>query len=211
MSRFETRSTMNLFEFDRRFFDDGAQTLCGVDEAGRGPLAGPVVAAAVVFRRDVFIDGVNDSKKLAPEKRDALFEMIKSQALSVSLGIVGNDIIDRINILSATHLAAGKAIRELPVSPDLVITDYLKLKRCPFPLRYFAKGDQLSHAIAAASIIAKVTRDRIMMEYHALFPQYNFAVNKGYPTEAHRNALKKFGPCKIHRMTFHGVATDTFL
>jgi ribonuclease HII len=204
-------STIKLFEFDSRFFDDGVQTLCGIDEAGRGPLAGPVVAAAVVFDREIIIDGVNDSKRLTPEKREALFEKIMSRALGIGVGIVGPDVIDRINILSATHMAAGKALDELSVSPDLVITDYLKLKRCPFPLQYFVKGDQLSQAIAAASIIAKVTRDRIMLEYHGLFPQYNFAINKGYPTEEHRNSLAKFGPCKIHRMTFNGVAPKNFL
>lgn len=202
---------MNLYEFDRRFFDQGVQALCGIDEAGRGPLAGPVVAAAVVFAPDIIIDGVNDSKQLTPEKRETLFEEIQSRALCYGIGIVGPEVIDRINILSATHVAAGKALAELSVPPDYVITDYLKLKRVSIPLQYFVKGDQQSQAIAAASIIAKVARDRIMMEYHTIFPRYNFAKNKGYPTREHRNAIEKFGPCKIHRMTFNGVAKKTFL
>lgn len=204
-------SSMNLFEFDNRFFNEGVRILCGVDEAGRGPLAGPVVAAAVVFDRDIVIQGVNDSKQLTPEKRETLFETIQSCALGIGIGIVEPDVIDRVNILSATHIAAGKALSSLSVAPDLVITDYLKLKRCPFPLKYFPRGDQSSHAIAAASIIAKVTRDRLMMDYHTLFPNYNFAGNKGYPTREHRNALLKYGPCKIHRLTFNGVSPKSFL
>jgi ribonuclease HII len=212
MSRLEMQiPPMNLFEFDRRFFNQGVRILCGVDEAGRGPLAGPVVAAAVVFDKDIAIEGVNDSKQLTQEKRENLFQAIQSRALGIGIGIVEPDVIDRINILSATHMAARKALSALPVAPDLVITDYLKLKRCPFPLQYFARGDQSSHAIAAASIIAKVTRDRLMLEYHNLFPQYNFAVNKGYPTREHRDALEKYGPCKIHRMTFNGVSPKKFL
>ena len=194
-----------LYEFDRQFFREGVRLLCGIDEAGRGPLAGPVVAAAAVFAKGVSIPGVADSKTLSEERREALYDVILTKAVEVRVGIVGPGTIDRINILAATHKAAKAALSRLVAKPDLIITDYLNLKRVQAPLKYFVRGDAISHAIAAASIIAKVTRDRLMMEYHKRFPQYNFARNKGYGTKEHMEALAKSGPCEIHRLTFKGV------
>lgn len=194
-----------LYEFDRQFFREGVRLLCGIDEAGRGPLAGPVVAAAAVFAKGVSIPGVADSKTLSEERREALYDVILTKAVEVRVGIVGPGTIDRINILAATHKAAKAALSRLVAKPDLIITDYLNLKRVQAPLKFFVRGDAISHAIAAASIIAKVTRDRLMMEYHERFPRYNFARNKGYGTREHMEALAKSGPCEIHRLTFKGV------
>ena len=198
-------SSSALYEFDRQFFREGVRLLCGIDEAGRGPLAGPVVAAATVFAKGVSIPGVADSKTLSEERRGALYDVILTKAVEVRVGIVGPGTIDRINILAATHKAAKAALSRLVAKPDLIITDYLNLKRVQAPLKFFVRGDAISHAIAAASIIAKVTRDRLMMEYHERFPQYNFARNKGYGTREHMEALAKSGPCEIHRLTFKGV------
>lgn len=198
-------SSSALYEFDRQFFREGVRLLCGIDEAGRGPLAGPVVAAAAVFAKGVSIPGVADSKTLSAERREALYDVILTKAVEVRVGIVGPGTIDRINILAATHKAAKAALSRLVAKPDLIITDYLNLKRVQAPLKFFVRGDAISHAIAAASIIAKVTRDRLMREYHERFPQYNFARNKGYGTREHMEALAKSGPCEIHRLTFKGV------
>ena len=198
-------SSSALYEFDRQFFREGVRLLCGIDEAGRGPLAGPVVAAAAVFARGVSIPGVADSKTLSAERREALYDVILTKAVEVRVGIVGPGTIDHINILAATHKAAKAALSRLVAKPDLIITDYLNLKRVQAPLKFFVRGDAISHAIAAASIIAKVTRDRLMREYHKRFPQYNFARNKGYGTREHMEALAKSGPCEIHRLTFKGV------
>lgn len=200
---------MDLYEFDRGFFDEGTALLCGIDEAGRGPLAGPVVAAAVVLEKDVFLPGVTDSKKLSERKREDLYGVIMKNARAVTVGMADQDTIDRINILAATHMAAREALENLPVTPDLILTDYLKLKRAPAPVKALVKGDATSQAVAAASIIAKVTRDRLMMVHHERYPQYNFAGNKGYPTREHREALRKFGPCPLHRLTFNGVIKKT--
>jgi ribonuclease HII len=198
-------SSSDLYEFDKQFFRKGVRLLCGIDEAGRGPLAGPVVAAAAVFAKGVSIPGVADSKTLSEERREALYDVIMEKAVDVRVGIVGPGTIDRINILAATHKAAQAALNKLVARPDLIITDYLNLKRVQAPLRFFVRGDAISHAIAAASIIAKVTRDRLMREYHERFPEYNFARNKGYGTREHLEALAKSGPCEIHRLTFKGV------
>jgi len=198
-------------EFDRQFFHERCRLLCGIDEAGRGPLAGPVVAAAVMFDERAHIEGVCDSKKLSPSQREILYAEIMNKAAGVGVGIVGPGTIDRINILAATHLAAGKALLKLSLKPDLIITDYLKLKHTPAPVRFFVKGDENSHAIAAASIIAKVTRDRLMLKYHVCYPHYNFAGNKGYGTKEHLEALLEFGPCLIHRLTFRGVTNRSFI
>ncbi|MCX6998751.1 MAG: ribonuclease HII [Candidatus Sumerlaeota bacterium] len=198
-------SSSDLYEFDRQFFSEGVRLLCGLDEAGRGPLAGPVVAAAAVFAKGVSIPGVADSKTLSAERREELYDVILTKAVEVRVGIVGPGTIDRINILAATHKAAKAALSRLVAKPDLIITDYLNLKRVQAPLKFFVRGDAISHAIAAASMIAKVTRDRLMMEYHERFPQYNFARNKGYGTREHMEALAKSGPCEIHRLTFKGV------
>ncbi|HRR29892.1 MAG TPA: ribonuclease HII [Candidatus Sumerlaeia bacterium] len=201
-------NSQDLYDFDRVFFEEGARLLCGIDEAGRGPLAGPVAAAAVIFAEGVFIEGVADSKTLAPEKRERLYEEILSRASEASVGIASAEEIDRLNILAATHLAAGRALGALPITPVLIITEFLKLKDVSAPVRFFARGDALSHAIASASILAKVARDRLMMKYHEEYPMYGFAQNKGYGTKEHLDALRKWGPCPIHRRSFKRVLPE---
>jgi ribonuclease HII len=179
-----------------------------VDEAGRGPLAGPVVAAAVVLRPGFRISGVDDSKRLDPETRERLFEVIRDNAAGVAVGIIDAATIDRINILEATRLAMWQALQALVVQPDLVLTDWVALAGLPWPQRNLERGDQRSATVAAASIVAKVTRDRIMEQAHRVFPQYGFGRHKGYATEEHRWALAKHGPCPLHRLRFHGVVSD---
>ncbi len=190
--------------FDKNYLSDGIQFLAGVDEAGRGPLAGPVVAAAVIFDKDVFIDDVNDSKKLSAEKREKLCSEIKLKALSWSCTIVGHKKIDEINILQASLLGMKKSALKLNPAPDLVLVDgnkifYSKVKAIPI-----VDGDAKSFCIAAASIIAKVTRDRIMIKLAKKYPEYLWEKNKGYATEEHIKALKKYGPSQYHRKTFIG-------
>lgn len=176
--------------------------ICGIDEAGRGPLAGPVVSAAVILPKDVQILYVNDSKKLSQNKRDELFDEIYEKAISVSVGISSVDLIDDINILKATFESMKSAINKLKVKPDVLLVDAVTIPDIDIEQEPIIKGDAKSMSIAAASIIAKVTRDRMMMEYDELFPEYAFAKNKGYGTSDHINALKKYGPCSIHRKTF---------
>jgi ribonuclease HII len=197
---------VKLFEFDGVFYAGGHEGIAGVDEAGRGPWAGPVVAAAVIFGPGTAIKGINDSKKLAPEKREALFDRIKGEAVSVGVGIVYQDVIDRINILEATFAAMREAVSGLSVEPGLVLVDGswpvpgLKAKQ-----RAIIGGDGKSAAIAAASIIAKVTRDRIMTELAAAYPQYAFERHKGYGTKEHKDALDLYGPCPLHRKSYAPV------
>ncbi|MGH7885762.1 MAG: ribonuclease HII [Thermodesulfobacteriota bacterium] len=177
----------------------------GVDEAGRGPLAGPVVAAAVILCRSNEIQGLNDSKKLSPTTRERLFSEIKEKALFFGIGIVDNEEIDRINILQAALKAMELAVGMLPVKPDFLIIDGNQITSLSIPQRAIVKGDSKCASIAAASILAKVTRDRIMMEFDREYPDYNFSKHKGYPTKDHYEMLKKFGHCPIHRKTFKGV------
>jgi ribonuclease HII len=179
-----------------------------VDEAGRGPLAGPVVAAAVILRPGQAIDGVDDSKRLAPEVRERLFETIRTTALAMGVGIVDAATIDRVNILQATRLAMRQALRALGIEPELVLTDWVALPGLPWPQRNLVRADQRSASVAAASIIAKVTRDRIMEAADRAFPQYGFGRHKGYATEEHRLALAMHGPCPLHRRCFSGVAPE---
>ena len=181
--------------------------MAGVDEAGRGPLAGPVVAAAVVLRPGRPVDGVDDSKRLAPEERTRLFDDIRRHAWAVAVGIIDAATIDRINILEATRLAMRQALRGIEPEPELVLTDWVGLAGLPYPQRNLVRGDQRSATVAAASIVAKVTRDRIMEEADRDFPQYGFGRHKGYPTEEHRFTLAKHGPCPLHRRRFRGVAS----
>lgn len=176
--------------------------ICGIDEAGRGPLAGPVVAGAVILPKDEKILYVNDSKKLSEKKREMLYDEIMDRALAVGVGIVGPERIDEINILQATYEAMRMAVAQLKVQPDILLNDAvtipdLKVRQVPI-----VKGDAKSVSIAAASIIAKVTRDRLMREYGQVFPEYEFASNKGYGTKSHIEALKTYGPTPIHRRTF---------
>ena len=188
--------------FDNSFLSEKVKLVAGIDEAGRGPLAGPVVAASVIFNPHVFIEGVNDSKKLTSEKRDELFEIIKEKALCWSASVIDHKEIDKINILQATLKAMKRSFEELKIRPDLILIDgnktfYSKITAVPV-----IDGDEKSFCIAAASIIAKVTRDRIMCSLAEQYPQYGWEKNKGYGTKEHINALKIFGPTPYHRKTF---------
>lgn len=192
-----------LWIFEHAAFDEGYDLVCGVDEAGRGPLAGPVCAAAVILPRDLEIEGLNDSKKLTDKRRRALYDVITAQAVAYGVAMVDERTVDEINILQATFLAMRQAVEALGSQPSLALVDG---NREPdfggIPVRTIVKGDSLSANIAAASILAKVTRDRFMEEQAALYPQYGFDVHKGYGTQAHYAALREYGPCPIHRMTF---------
>jgi len=192
---------MNTFE--KIAYKEGYQLIAGVDEAGRGPLAGPVVAAAVILPSDYVNAEINDSKQLSAIKREKLYEIISNDAVAVGTGIVDTEVIDNINILQATLQAMREAVLELSTSPDFILIDGLHRIPLITPQKPVVKGDSLSISIAAASIIAKVSRDRIMEMYHRQFPQYNFHQNKGYGTKEHCDAIKQFGICKIHRKSFH--------
>lgn len=176
--------------------------ICGIDEAGRGPLAGPVVAGAVILPKDCEILFLNDSKKLSEKKRETLFDEIREKAVAWSVGIVGPDVIDEINILQATYEAMRKAIAGLSVQPDILLNDAVTIPNVEINQIPIIKGDAKSVSIAAASILAKVTRDHMMMEYDTLFPEYGFAKHKGYGTAVHISVIKKIGPCPIHRRSF---------
>ena len=195
------RST-DLHLFERKYWLVNKTRVAGVDEAGRGPLAGPVVAAAVIFEPDVLIASVNDSKKLTEKKREELYHRIRESSLAVGVGIVSHEVIDRINILQASILAMHKAIEQLAVPPMQLLVDGNFFRHERYPVENIVKGDALSHSIAAASIIAKVTRDALMREYDEVYPQYGFAKHKGYGTPEHIGAIHRFGFCEIHRRTF---------
>lgn len=196
--------TADITALDRTHFSAGVKTLAGVDEAGRGPLAGPVCAAAVVFAPNVFVEGVNDSKRLSPRQREELYHRITSVALSWSVGWADPSEIDALNILRATKLAMVRALEGLSVRPELTLIDCVQLSEWPGAQESLIKGDARSHAIAAASIIAKVERDRLMVLYDKEFPDYGFARHKGYPTPQHTAALSRFGLTTIHRRSFVG-------
>jgi len=191
-----------MLEYERELYSKGYEYICGIDEAGRGPLCGPVVAAAVILKKDDHIEGVNDSKKLTEKKREVLFEEIKERAVAYSVGIVDEQTIDEINILEATRLAMKKAVEGLQVKAEYALVDAEKKVPIDIPYTPIVKGDALSESIAAASIIAKVTRDHMIMELDKEYPEYNFAKNKGYGTKEHTEAIKKYGLCKIHRRSF---------
>ena len=192
-----------LWNFEHEATEKGYSLICGVDEAGRGPLAGPVCAAAVILPTDLDIPGLNDSKKLTEKKRDELYDIITAQAVAYGIAMVSEEEIDEINILQATFLAMKRAVESLAVKPDFVLIDG---NREPdlgdLPLKTIVKGDSRSANIAAASILAKVTRDRYMTELDAIYPQYGFAVHKGYGTKKHYAALEAFDACPAHRKTF---------
>jgi ribonuclease HII len=192
-----------LDTFEKIAYQEGYQFIAGIDEAGRGPLAGPVVAAAVILPPGYLNSEIKDSKKLSAGKRDELYETINREAIAVGMIVVDADIIDRVNILQATLQAMRDAVLELPASPDFLLIDGNQRVPILTPQKPIVKGDSLSISIAAASIIAKVSRDRIMEMYHRQFPHYNFQRNKGYGTKEHLDAIKKFGICKIHRKSFH--------
>ena len=192
----------DLWKYEHEAFADGFELVCGVDEAGRGPLAGPVCAAAVILPKDVQIDGLNDSKKLTDKKRQELFPIITEQAVAYGIAFADEKEIDEINILQATFRAMARAMNALDPKPKLALIDGNRAADFGLPVRTIVKGDSLSASIAAASILAKVTRDRLMEEYAERYPQYGFEVHKGYGTKRHYAALREFGPCEIHRMTF---------
>lgn len=191
---------MNSFE--RRARQQGHKVIAGIDEAGRGPLAGPVVAAAVILPFDYQNTDIKDSKKLSAKKREALYEIIKRDALSIGLGVVKVPVIDAINILRASLEAMREAVSDLTLPPDYLLIDGTKYINSDIPQETIVKGDSLSISVAAASIIAKVSRDKIMEIYHHQFSQYNFLKNKGYGTAEHRDAIRKYGSCKLHRRSF---------
>jgi len=193
--------------FERSARRRGYEVIAGVDEAGRGPLAGPVVAAAVVLPEDFRLDGVRDSKQLTEKKRLRFYDIILHAARSWGLGVVEPAVIDRINIFQATRLAMKEAVLQLAPAADYLLIDGARAQRLPLPVTQetIIRGDSLSISVACASIVAKVSRDRIMEIYHHQFPQYNFIANKGYGTREHLEAIRCHGPCKIHRRTFKGV------
>ncbi len=196
---------MNLWAYEYRTHEQGYSLIAGVDEAGRGPLAGPVVSAAVILPDGFSPTKVADSKMLTPRQRNLLFEEIRKHAIAVGVGRVAPEEIDRINILQAALRSMAKAVERLTPQPDYLLIDGKFTIPSRLPQSPIVKGDTLSISIAVASVVAKVTRDRIMTEYHNTYPQYGFAAHKGYPTLAHRAAIREFGPCPIHRRTFKGV------
>ncbi|MCR4672935.1 MAG: ribonuclease HII [Lachnospiraceae bacterium] len=204
----EKQRVAGMLEFERKYLDYGYTAVCGIDEAGRGPLAGPVVAAAVILDINDPILYVNDSKKLSEKKRESLYDEIIARAVSVGVGIKNPEIIDEINILQADYEAMRDAISGLSVCPDILLNDAVTIPEVDIKQVAIIKGDAKSLSIAAASIIAKVTRDRIMLELDARYPEYGFARNKGYGTAEHIAALKEFGPAPVHRKTFIGHFTD---
>ncbi|HUU41324.1 MAG TPA: ribonuclease HII [Desulfatiglandales bacterium] len=196
---------MNNLAYEYQAKLAGYSLVAGIDEAGRGPLAGPVVAAAVILPQDITLTGVKDSKKMSPRSREEAFFIIQSRALDISLAVVSPQEIDRINILQATRKAMKLAVLSLDPQPDYLLIDGIQDIDLPIRQRCIIKGDQLSLSISAASVLAKVYRDRIMNSYHELYPVYEFSLNKGYGTRGHIQAIDRYGPCRIHRITFKGV------
>lgn len=203
MKEKEEERLKNLKKYEEALRKKGFKYICGIDEAGRGPLAGPVVVASVIMPENSMIEGVNDSKKVSGKKREKLYDLILGEAISYGIGIVGQDEIDEINILNATKKGLTMSLQELTQKPDLIIVDALsKINTLGIPYESIIKGDAKCYSISAASIIAKVTRDRIMREWDKIYPQYGFATHKGYGTSSHIKAIIENGPCPIHRKTF---------
>lgn len=195
-------SQINMWEIEDDLRANGYELICGVDEAGRGPLAGPVCAAAVILPREAEIPGLNDSKKLSDKKRRELFPIIKEKAICYGIGLASHEEIDEINILQATYLAMERALAQLVVTPQQVLIDGNRTKDFGLPVKTVVHGDSLSMSIAAASVLAKVTRDDLMLEMANEYPQYGFEIHKGYGTKAHYEALRTYGVCPIHRNSF---------
>ena len=192
-----------LKQIAEELYNSGANLICGIDEAGRGPLAGPVVVAAAIMPRNSMIEGVNDSKKVSEKKREKLYDLIIDEAIAYGVGIIDQKEIDRINILNATKEGLTMAVKELNPKPDLIIVDALsKIDTEGIPYKSIIKGDAKCYSIACASIIAKVTRDRIMRQWDEVYPQYGFIKHKGYGTAAHISAIKEYGLCPLHRLSF---------
>jgi ribonuclease HII len=191
-----------LWQLENEIYDEGYKLICGVDEAGRGPLAGPVCAAAVILPRNAVIEGLNDSKKLTEKKREELFEPIKSLALCYGIAFATVDEIEELNILNATFLAMNRAISQLSLTPELALIDGNRNTGIEVPSRCIVKGDSRCADIAAASVLAKVTRDRYMLEMADKYPEYHFEQHKGYGTKLHYEAIRQYGPCELHRPSF---------
>ena len=203
MKEKEEARLIQLKEIEKEFFDKGVKCIAGIDEAGRGPLAGPVVVASVILPEDSMIEGVNDSKKVSENKREKLYEIITNEAISYGVGIIYPEEIDEINILQATKKGLTMAIKQMEQKPNIIMVDALTgIDTLGIPYKSIIKGDAKCYSIAAASIIAKVTRDRIMREWDKVYPEYGFAAHKGYGTAKHIAALKEYGPCPIHRRSF---------
>jgi len=192
---------LKMKKFENPLYEKGIKYIAGIDEVGRGPLAGPVVTCAVILDKDTLIEGVNDSKKVSEKKREKLFDVILENCVAYSIGMASERVIDEINILNATKKAMLESIENLSVYPEHILIDAVRLET-EIPLTPLISGDAISISIAAASIVAKVTRDRMMIEYDSIYPEYGFAQNKGYGTAAHIEAIKKYGPCPIHRRSF---------
>ena len=197
---------IDLLAYEKELYEEGIEYIAGTDEAGRGPLAGPVVAAAVILPKGLIITGVNDSKQLTEKKREELFDLINEKALAVGVCFIDNNKIDEINILEASRLAMMEAIKKLKIRPEYVLSDAMPMN-IDIPVKPIIKGDALSESIAAASIIAKVSRDRFMDEMDLKYPNYGFKKHKGYPTKDHIEAIKKYGITPIHRKTFKPIKT----
>ena len=203
MKEKELNRLNEIKKIENELYDTGLEYICGIDEAGRGPLAGPVVVAAVIMPKDSMIEGVNDSKKVSEKKREALYDLITSEAISYCVGIIDQKEIDRINILNATKEGLTTAIKGLEVKPDRILVDALQgIDTCGVPYTSIIKGDAKCYSIAAASIIAKVTRDRIMRQWDEIYPMYGFEKHKGYGTKMHVDAIKEYGICPLHRHSF---------
>ena len=207
MKEEEIKRLIDLKKYEENLYKEGIKYICGIDEAGRGPLAGPVVVGAVVMPRDSMLEFVNDSKKVTAKRREKLYEEIKKEAIAYGIGIIPQEEIDKVNILNATkeglHTALGGVIEKLKTKPGIVIVDALR-EIDTFGITYesIIKGDATCYTISCASILAKVTRDRIMEEWDKIYPEYKFAKHKGYGTKEHIEAIKKYGPCPIHRKSF---------
>ncbi len=203
MKEKELERLTNLKQIEQELYQKGFKNICGIDEAGRGPLAGPVVVAGVIMPQDSIIEGVNDSKKVSEKKREKLYDLIIEEAISYSVAIIGQDVIDDINILNATKQGVTGVVEGLDVKPDLILVDALThINTKGIPYDSIIKGDAKCYSIAAASILAKVTRDRIMRQWDEIYPQYGFVAHKGYGTAKHIAAIKEYGLCPIHRKTF---------
>ncbi len=203
MKEKEIERLTKLKEYETKLYKDGLKYIAGIDEAGRGPLAGPVVVGVAIMKPESFIEGVNDSKKVSEKKRELLYEQITNEAVDWAVGIVDQNEIDKINILNATKKALTMAISNLKIKPERILVDALEhIDTCKIPYTSIIKGDAKIYSISAASIIAKVTRDRIMREYDEIYPQYGFSTHKGYGTSKHIQAIREYGPCPLHRRSF---------
>ena len=203
MKEKEEQRLLKLKEEDKIFFNKGMKYVCGIDEAGRGPLAGPVVVASVILPEDSMIEGINDSKKISENKREKLYDIILDEAISYGIGIIHQEEIDEINILQATKKGLHEAVMSMEIKPNVILVDALTgIDTLGIPYKSIIKGDAKSYSIGAASIIAKVTRDRIMREWDKIYPEYGFAGHKGYGTAKHIEAIKKYGLTPIHRKSF---------